>query len=318
MAYNTQARNPKNDNMTPGDMGQQQPVQSQSPRQPKSIRDYLANIREQQAMAGGAGITPRFTNQPQSPGFIIDERPTQQAIPEGPQSDYESEPFMDRVKRDPYKRAQQRVRDFLPELWQATFPGMAQGAILDQNQMQHWQKAVGALTSRLLKRFDSQYEVAMKQEYKDRDRRENDKRFWQAKYQDNLLKGMPPQDLEGNIIDEATWVKARIDTNDEMKFKEEVTKRERNVKTATESMSNAQVKEAMRTNPTLAKAINDQIRTFVEDGLKRKLTDQEYASLFENPAARDLLETSAREAVDYYSDQLMESRGIPSGMDMSD
>jgi len=312
--YSTNPTNPTNQNggVLPADMqGQQGMVPPPGGMQnPKSIRDYVAAARSAKAV-------PTFTNVPETPGFFIDDRQQSGAIPEGPQSEYESIPFAERIKMDPWKRAQSRVQTMLPELWEATFPGYQQGATLSNDQMAQWNKVVQNLTANLIKHYDKQFEWSMKNEMKNAETREKDKKFWQSKFVDAQLRGQPVRKPDGSPMTEAEFVNERLSAADEMRFKEDVTKQERISSQATENLTPGTVTKAMKKNPNLARAIRLQIRTFVEDGVGRKLNDDEYRQLMKNPDAQDLINEASKDAVDYYSDKIMEElSGKTQGMEV--
>lgn len=302
--YSTNPTNPVNQQggqMLPGDMqGQQGMVPPPSGMQnPKSIRDYVAAAR-------AAKATPTFTNVPETQGFFIDDRQQAGAIPEGPQSEYEATPFAERIKQDPWKRATARVQTMLPELWEATFPGYQQGATLSNDQMKQWNEVVQNLTVNLIKHYDKQYEWAIKNEAKGAETKEKDRKFWQSKFVDAQLRGQPVRKEDGSPMSEAEFVNQRMSAAEEMRFKEDVTKDERISQQATENLTPGTVAKAMKKNPNLARAIRLQIKTFVQDGIGRELTDDEYRELMKNPDAQDLINEASKDAVDYYSDKIME------------
>jgi len=305
--YSTNPTNPMNQSggQMPSQQQPQGPVAQPLPGRdynPKSIRDYVAAARS-------AGATPTFSNSPTSPGFQMDVPQQQQAMPEGPQSEYEKTPFMDRIKRDPYQRAQERVSDFLPELWQSTFPGLEQGAALDQNQMKHWEKAVGSLTSNLLKRFDKQYEWGWKQEAKNKDQRRKDEMAWRSKYVDATLRGTPVLNADGTPMAENDFVKERLDNADEMRFKEDENRSMLQQRPITEELDFDKIQAAMTNNPALGKAIMDARRAMVEEMTGRQLSDDEYRDLHGNPEAFEMLESASLEAINAHGDQLRELTG---------
>jgi len=212
--YSTNAQNPVNQSGGQP-QGQVDPMAAQQRvGQPKTIRDYLAAARSQ-------GTVPAFTNMPQGRGFMTNE-PAPQAISEGPQNEYERLPFSQRLKIDPYIRVKERLKTLLPELWEMTFPGMDSGAILDESQWAQWQGAVEAVSGNLLKRFDKQYEWAMKNESRNREQRDKDKKYWHSKFIDAELANRPPLNKEtGQPLTAQEFIQERMSIQDEMAFTEE-------------------------------------------------------------------------------------------------
>jgi hypothetical protein len=261
---------PDNQNQ-PGGQQPVDPAQQQVQRDPRSIRDYLSLARSQ-------GTVPSFTNRPGGEGHFMPE-PAPQAIPEGPQSDYEKMKFSDRMKMNPYMRAQQRMQTMLPELWQSMFPGMESDSIIDDNQMKQWNGAVQKMTSNLLKQFDKQYEWSLKNESTNKMNREKDRKFWQAKFIDSKLKGSPMLNEEtGQPMTESEFVRERLSASDEMRFREE-TEMEESTNAGQEGlagMDSAQVGQILRKNPSLMSEIKRQVMELLGQQQGRRISEIEF------------------------------------------
>jgi hypothetical protein len=298
--YSSNPKNPANE--SGGQMmGGTNP--SQLPRRnPKSIKAYLD-------MARSGGQTPTFTNRPGGPGFNMGQEPQPQAIPEGPQNDYEKIPFSKRMRMDPYMRAQNRVRTMLPELWAHVFPGMQQGAILDEAQMQMWTGVVEKLTGNLLKQYSKQYEWAMKNDIDADANIAKDRKYWQSKFQDAVLRGNPPINPEtGEPVNEAEWVQDRLDVASEMKFKQEMS-REVNEMAGRETIDDftpQEVQQVLSKNPAVANAIRLQIRYSLGQIAGRELSDGEFEAIANDPQWRSALNEATRDALEQYQDRIIE------------
>ena len=270
--------------------------------QPKSIRDYLAIARSRTG-------APTFTNQPGSTGYQVPDQ--EMAIPEQPQSEYEKLPFNQRLGIDPHVRAQERVKEFLPDLWAQVFPGRAQGARLNDQEMQQWQGAVQALTGNLFKRFEKQYEWDMKNKSTGVDQRNKDQRYWQSKFVDAQISGNPITNPDGSPVSEADFIQQRMAVSDEMRFKQDMQSQEKG--DSAEGAAGAggafdfspeEVMHALQVDPGLGKAVDNQIRVFIQDGAGKELTPSEYQIVLSDPAYNDLVEQSTQEAIRYYADKI--------------
>jgi hypothetical protein len=285
--YGTNPTNPVNQagGQMPAGQGQpDQPIPTYK-GEPKSIRDYLS-------MARSPGAAPSFTNKPGGEGLYMEE-PAPQAIPEAPQSEYEKMPFAQRMKINPYMRAQERVKTMMPELFQSMFPGMQQGAFLEDYQMEQWQGAVGKLTGNLLKHYDKQYEWSLKNENVNKTGREKDRRFWQSKYVDAKLRGQPAINEEtGMPLTETEFVNERISSSDEMRFKEEMEGQENAAggEAGLSSMSPQDVGAILSKNPDLMKEIKYQVLSAISDAAGRSVTEEEFDSMKGDPGVQQIIQ----------------------------
>jgi hypothetical protein len=235
--------------------------------------------------------TASFTNRPGGEGFQMEE-PAPQAIPEEPQSEYEKMPFAQRMKINPYMRAQERVKTMMPELFQSMFPGMQQGAFLEDYQMEQWQGAVGKLTGNLLKHFDKQYEWSLKNENVNKAGREKDRRFWQAKHVDAKLRGQPPINEEtGMPLTEAEFVNERMSSSDEMRFKEEMEGQENaaGAEAGLSGMSSDDVGSILLKNPDLMKDIKYQVLSALSESMGRSVTEEEFEMIRDDPGVHRII-----------------------------
>jgi hypothetical protein len=305
--YSTNPSNPMNQNG-----GQPQGNEQANPynqigtpvmTQPKSIRDYLELVRSQQA--AGQNVAPSFTNRFGGEGFFVGDEP-QQAIPEGPQSEYESHPFSERVKMDPWDRATNRVQQMLPDIWQQVFPNRPQGSTLSDAEMKQWNEAVQTITGSLIQRYDKQYEWFLKNQKTLQQDRDKDRKFWQAKFVDAQLRGQPARKPDGSPMSEAEFVNERMSAADELKYQDFAEKEMETERKAKSELTPETVAAAMKKNKELARAIRLKIKSLVEDGVGRKLTDDEYRELMKNPDAQDLMNEASEGASNYYSDQIQQ------------
>jgi hypothetical protein len=263
----------------------QSPAQS---REPKSIRDYLSIARSQ-------GQVPTFTNRPGGQGYQVED---QQAIAEGPQSQYEKTPFAQRMKMSPYVRAQERVKTLLPGLWDQMFQGMEQGAILDDYQMKAWNGAVGQLTSNLLKQFDKQYEWTLKNEVTQRGKREKDRQYWQKDYITQKSRGsVPVHEDTGQPYTESEYVEERISVADEMRFKAETAEGERGQGTAAD-LSPQEVGQILQNNPELGRSIKHQVMMAMTEHAGRQVTEGEFSAMVQDPAWKQIINDATSAAIE--------------------
>jgi hypothetical protein len=282
-------------------MGQVDP--NQIPRRnPRSIKQYLE-------MAKGQGVAPRFTNVQGGEGYNINQGQSMQrpqAIPEGPQSEYEMIPFSKRMKMDPYVRAQNRVQTMLPQMWEQMFPGMQQGSILDERQMQMWQGAVEKVTGGLLKQFEKQYEWSMKNATEGSGK---DMRHWQQFYHEAVTKGNPPIDPKtGEPVSEAQFIQDRLDVANELKFKQEMGKKEINAgpRESIDDFTHDEVKQVLSKNPAVGNAIRLQIKYSLGQIAGREITDGEFDAMARDPQWRPILNEATRDALEQYQDRIIE------------
>lgn len=269
--YGTNPSNPVNQAGGQAPTGQDAIPQAPMQRDPSSIRDYLSMARSQ-------GATPSFTNRPGGEGHYMPE-PEPQAIPEGPQSEYEKLPFAQRMKINPYMRAQERVKTMMPEMWQSMFPGMEPGSALQDYEMKQWQGAIENLTGNLLKHFDKQYEWSLKNESTNKGNRDKDRRFWQAKYVDAKLQGRPVvNEKTGMPMTESEFVNERISASDEMRFREE-TEGQESADAGAEGlagMDSMEVGEILRKNPSLMAEVKRQVMELIGKQQGRRISEIEF------------------------------------------
>jgi len=268
------------------------------PPQPKSIRDYLNIARSQ-------GQVPSFTNRPGGEGYRIQEPEVPQGIPEGPQDAYERLPFRQRVKMDPYVRAQMRIKSLMPQLWEAAFPGMDPGALLDEDQMKRWTGIVEKATGNLLKRFDKQYEWAMQNDLKKGEQRNKDVRFWQSQYTQMVAKGQMPFDEQGRPVPEREWVEQRMSLADEMKYEEDMKKELANEQQLTPDV----IKSVIRKAPYLQEMIKRTAIQLASQQLGMQLTDGEFTAMRSDPQLSDQFQKAIQDAIEQHKDQILEAAG---------
>jgi hypothetical protein len=264
--------------------------------EPSSIRDYLAIAKE------GAA---RFTNIPgqQQPGsMFMPEGGMDQGISEAPASEYEKIPFTTRAGMSPYIRAKERVQTMLPQLWEAMFPGMQQGATLSEQQMGQWTGAVEKLTGNLLKRFDKQYGAAEKVKAEGKKQRLEDTRYWHKDFWKQRQMGRPITDAEGNPISEAQYVTDRMNAGDEMKIKDKLRNEEPE---QNQEFKPDQIKAILTQNPALKQKILFQIRDTMQRTLG-SLTDEQFKAAMQDSANKSLKNTAIQEALEQHREEIMQ------------
>jgi hypothetical protein len=264
--------------------------------EPSSIRDYLAIAKE------GAA---RFTNIPgeQQPGSMyLPDETLQQGIPEGPASEYERIPFSTRAGMSPYVRAKERVRTMLPQLWEAMFPGMQQGATLNEQQMKQWTGAVEHMTGNLLKRFDKQYGAAQKVAAEGKKQRLEDTRYWHKDFWKQRQMGRPITDPEGNPISEAQYVSDRMNAGDEMKIKDMLRNEEPE---QNQEFKPDQIKAILSGNPELKQKVLFQIRDIMQRTLG-SLTDEQFKAAMQDSGNKSLKNKAIQETLEQYREEIMQ------------
>ena len=302
--YSTNPTNPVNQNggQMPGqdpDAFAGQPM-SQAPQQPRTIRDYVNLARQ-------TGQPMSFTNKAGGQGFYVNDRP--QAIPEAPASEYEKLPFGKRISMDPYDRTRARLETMLPQIWESVFPGMdSNGVILNEAQMKQWQSAVQAVTARLLKHHDKQYEWYLKDQMKSKkdDSRSEDQRFWQSKYVDAMLRGSLPIDEEtGMPVTEAEFISERMSVADEMRFKAEMEGQEGQGGTL-DSFEPEDISRVLGSNPGLARAVKESTMEAISQQIGRPITDQELYAMQQDPQMREMLNQASYSALQQYQEDILQ------------
>lgn len=293
----TPAMGPLANASAPPQEEQGQVMGSQGMAEPSSIRDYLALAKE------GAA---RFTNIPgeQQPGTMyLPDETISQGIPEGPASEYEKIPFTTRAGMSPYIRAKERVRTMLPELWQAMFPGMQQGATLNEQQMTQWTGAVEHMTGNLLKQYDKQYGAAEKVKAENKKQRLEDTRYWHKDFWKQKSMGRAITDNEGRPISEAQYVEDRMNAGDEMKIKDKLRNEEPEEK---EGFKPDQIKAILNRNPELKQRILFQIRDIMQKTLG-SLTDEQFKAAMKNPDYKSFKDQAIKEALEQNREEIMQS-----------
>ena len=309
--YSTNPTNPAGQNGGPmaNPAIPQQPMDptAGTPQQPKNIRDYLALARSRSQV-------PMFTNQPgddnswnPETGQVASQGVmAPQAIPEGPQSEYEKMPRGQRMKINPYIRAQERVKTFLPELWNAMFPGMEPGSGLGEADLEKWNGAVQALTGNLLKKFDKEYEWSLKNEQNTKNKRDKDELMWQKFYADKDTRGDTPRNPETQMpLSPAEFVEQQMAISDEMKFNREMADKERNTGTIADYDAN-QIGKVLQKHPDLGRMIKEEILSALSQQEGRQITDGDFNAMRKDPMQRDKVNQAAQQAIQNHGDEIMQ------------
>jgi len=295
---------PEGQNPNPGTVNPNQAV----PPEPKSIRDYLSLARSQ-------GRAPSFTNRagtsdqwnPET-GNVASRAPmTPQAIPEAPQSEYEKLPRGQRMKIDPYIRAQERVKTFLPEMFSVMFPGKEPGMGLGEEDMKRWTGAVEVLTGNLLKKFDKEYEWSLKNEEATIEKRSKDELMWQKFYAEQDVKGNTPRNPETQMpLTPAEFIANQMAIADEMKFKKDMAKEESD-KGTIDDLDINQISAVIQGRPELAKSI----RTKLKDSLSQMLngapiSDDQLEAIRTDASWKGTFDQLVRESILEHQDEILQ------------
>jgi len=307
MLTNANPQNPE----TPGGMpapGGMDPTQDtqQAQPEPKTIRDYVALARQQ-------GQVPTFTNIDGAQGFDIRQDPgyiqtyQEQAISEGPDNEYEAEPWDQRVRKDPYLRAQQSLPRFLNEMWAMRFPDQEPGT-LDPNspEAKEWQGQVEAVTGHLLKKYSKQHDWWLKQKDRDKAKRTKDEQYWQKFYAQQDAAMRTPTHPDGNIMSPSEFVDKQMGIADERKMKEEIGAEEaKDGPTGTyDDLEGDEIMEIVRANPDLQAAIKARIVEALSQQEGRQITDPEFLAMRTDPDKMQMFQQQAKTAIDSFGEDI--------------
>jgi len=311
--YSTNPTNPAGQNGGPmaNPAIPQQPIDptAGTPQQPKNIRDYLALARSKNQV-------PRFTNQagddnswnPETGRVASQGVMTQaQAIPEGPQSEYEKMPRGQRMRINPYIRAQERVQTFLPEMFAVMFPGVDPGGGLGEADMKKWTGAVEALTGNLLKKFDKEYEWSLKNEQDTKEKRSKDELMWQKFYAEQDVKGNTPRNPETQMpLTPAEFVANQMGIADEMKFKKDMAKEESDKGTIDDFDIN-QISAVIQSRPDLAKSIRIKLKDSLSQMLNgAEISDDQLEAIRTDASWKGTFDQLVRESILEHQDEIMQ------------
>ena len=304
--------NPQNPN-TPGGMNMpQQAQQPMYPNQPAPVNKNPRTIRDYIALARSQSQVPSFTNVTGGNGFDVRQDPKyipDQAIPADPVDDYESTPWDQRVKQDPYMRALRSSKRMLPELFQMTFPDKQLGGEpLAPEEMKKWEGVVGKLTGNLVQRYDKQYEWYMKNKDKSIDKREKDEQFWQKFYAQQEAQMKPPVNEDGTIMSPQEFIDKQLAISDQRRMQSDLENKDMKStagqKTINDISDEDKVK-LIKNNPKVRKALAASVKNKLSDLMGRELTEQEFYGMRTDPETAQQFQEATREAVSEIQDDLV-------------
>ena len=304
--------NPQSPNNQGGVQMQPDGPQTMDPSQPMPVNKNTRTIRDYIALARSRNQAPSFTNIPGGQGFDVRQDPRyipDQAIPADPVDDYESVPWDQRVKQDPYMRALRSSKRMLPELFQLTFPDKQMGGEpLTPEEMKTWEGVVGKLTGNLVDRYDKQYEWYMKNKDKGIDKREKDEQFWQKFYAQQEAQMKPPVNEDGTIMSPQEFINKQMAISDQRRMQSDLENVEAKGTTGQKTIddiSDEEKVELIRKNPKVQKALAAVVKNKLSDLLGKELTDQEFYALRSDPEMAQQFQKATQEAVSEMQDDLV-------------
>ena len=304
--------NPQNPN-TPGGMpAPQQGQQPMDPNQPAPVNQNPRTIRDYIALARSQGQAPSFTNITGGQGFDVRQDPRyipDQAIPADPVDDYESTPWDQRVKQDPYMRAMRSSKRMLPELFQLTFPDKQMGGDpLTPEEMKKWEGVVGKLTGNLVQRYDKQYEWYMKNKDKSVGKREKDEQFWQKFYAQQEAQMKPPVNEDGTIMSPQEFIDKQMAISDQRRMQYDLEKKDAKAtgsKKTINDISDEEKVKLIKNNPKVQKALASRVKDKLSDIEGRELTDQEFYAMRTDEATAQKFQEATQQAIYEMQDDLV-------------
>jgi hypothetical protein len=314
MNTNANASNPDTPGGMPAPVDPAQP-QAQPAPEPKTIRDYLALARSQ-------GQVPRFTNIEGAPGFDIRQDPgyiQNQAISEGPENEYEKEPWDQRVLKDPYLRTQQSLPRFLDQMWLAKFGenGPAPGT-LDPNspEAEDWQKQVATVTSYLLKKYSKQHDWALKDRHKAKEQRSKDEQYWQKFYATQAAKMQPPLNDDGSKMSESEFIDKQMGIAEERKMRTEIGDEEDKAGAEAEGttggiveslddMKDKDIQRAIQNSAELAEKIRAKVMENMSAIVGEQVTEADFFAFRNDPRWQEQFRAEIRKVIGMFEEDII-------------
>jgi hypothetical protein len=290
-------------------------LQEQQPQDPKTIRDYLSLARSQ-------GQVPRFTNIDNAQGFDIRQDPgyiQNQAISEGPDNEYEAEPWDQRVLKDPYLRTTQSLPRFLDELWLQKFGenGPQQGTLdPDSPEAKDWGKQVEAVTSHLLKKYSKQHDWAMKNIQKNKAQRSKDEQYWQKFFATQNAKQQPVLNEDGSRMTEVEFIDKQMGIADERKMKTELGSEEEKENAEAEGtvggtvqslndMKDKDIQNAIQRSPELAEKIKAQVIEGMSAIVGEQITEADFFAFRNDPRWQEQFRAEIKRIIDMFEEDIV-------------
>jgi len=307
--------NPQNPN-TPGGMpapAGQDPAQAEGMAQPamaepKNIRDYLALARSQ-------GQVPTFTNIDNAPGFDVRQDPSyiqDQAISEGPDNEYEAEPWDQRVLKDPYLRTTQSLPRFLDEIWKSTpagLEGVQRGQLEPGDpRIEPWKDQVKAVTGYLLKKYSKEHDLARRQREENKEQRRKDEQMWQKFYAQQNAAMKPPTREDGSVMSPSEFVEQQMAIADERQVRAKMAKDDKaEAPTGTYmDMEDQEIMDTIGENVDLGAAIKQKLVEALSQKQGHPITDEEFFRLAKDETYAETFRQLTKQAIDSFGEDIYE------------
>jgi hypothetical protein len=187
-------------------------------------------------------------------------------------------------------------------MWEQTFPGMQQGAMLDESQYKQWSQTVEAVSSHLLKKFDKEHSWAMQRDIeskgKARKQHSDNVRHWQNKYLEMSGRGQVPINPQTQQpVSQAEFVRSQMSVADEIDYKEEMRMSDRSNANRLGQLTRDDIQKKLARDPMLKRKIQQHVMQYISNVEGRALSESELTQYVRMPEKASVIGEAMQSAI---------------------